>query len=232
MKKNKLTRAASFMLALFVAAGMLIVSTGPAEAKSSWEIYLASTMFSGQNDGVTVGSNGKEAKIKSVKSSNKKVIRVTKFKTDDGKTHYQIDAKKAGKAKLTVEYKIPGGKVKTLKKSIKVLPYPKHIKSLKINGKKIKAKGDRRYFYSDSDYQGDSARVKLAVKDGWKISGVYGGLAYRDRTKADKEIKNAKKLITSGKKLSFPEEYQGLYYIIEMKKDDKFISYYVSLWRK
>jgi len=201
MKKH-LSRVTSMLLAVFVAFSMVIGSTGAVFASSTWVVGPEEkTGFAGSTNVVYVYSSksGKSATVKSVKSSNKKVIKVSKYYYYDDKnkkhTGYELLYKKAGKAKITVKYKTPSGKVKTAKKTITVKPYPNPIKSLKVNGKKVSTKKNQ-YFY-DKKYKGTKAKIKVKLNKGWKIKSAYIDV-YNNKT--GKEIKGAKTKVKKGKK--------------------------------
>lgn len=237
MKRNRLQRLASLALSMFVALSMMAVSTGGAYAASTWECPIGhdGALYQDEYTGVWVynTNTGKSAKVTSVKSNNSKVAKVYKntYKDENGKKQvsFTVQGKKPGKAKLTVKFK-SGGKTKTIKKNISVKKYPNQIKSLKINGKKVKIKGDRKFYYSKSKYKKTSAKIKMQLQKGWKITHVYGNYSNYKNGKYGK-ISGVKKKITSGKKINFPKKWTDMYIYVEMKKGNDIISYDVSFWR-
>lgn len=228
MKKvTKRNRALSLLLSAAVAFSMMFAGSVETFA-ASWAIDISSKVFVGQVRNVSVSKSGKTGDISSVKSSSSSIIKVISHGSGSDKW-YEIEPLKTGKAKLTVKFRTDSGKSKTLKKTLTVKKYPKQIKSLKVNGKKIDT-GKNKYEYSKAGYTKTSAAIKMSVKDGWTIYSVTGTL-YDSKAKKSKDIKNVKKKITKGKEISFPKEYDNLNVYINMSKDDLFISYYVNLNR-
>lgn len=222
------SRFVSMFLAVLVALSMVIVDTGTASAKSSWDVFLNNYAFVGQREGVYAGNtNGDDATVTSVKSSNSKVIKVIKSKYD-GTTYYDLKYKKAGKAKVTVKFKTPSGKVIKKTKTIKVKKYPNHIKSITINGKSVSVK-KHKYEY-EKKFTGTKAAIKFKAQNGWKIS--YADISMYDQD-ADKDVtvKSAKTKVKKGKSISFPKEYDFMNIWVEMTKGDKYITYQMTLYR-
>ena len=229
---KKINRITSFMLAVFVAFSMIIASTASSYAVGDWHFYLdgEGTVFVGQFIGYGLWKDGsdQEATVKSINSSNPKVIKVRKY-TYEGRTYYDLIAKKPGTAKLTFKYRLPGGKNRTYKKKLKVLAYPNMIGSLKVNGKKVKISGEQRYYYF-TKYKKTSATINLKLRDGWEVEEVYANY-YKANTSKTQRIKGAEKLI-SGSKISFPKKWDGMNFSIQMKKGNERINYNVNIWRK
>ena len=234
MTKKYFSRITAMLLAVFVAFGMICFNTGEVNAKSSWYVALPDTMYVGMEGySVDVGkyneSTGETTwakKIISVKSSNKSVLKVKTEKWDNNK-YFNLKCKKAGKAKLTVKYKKPDGSTSTVKKTIKVKKYPNQIKSLKVNGKKVKV-SENKYQYFKSNNKKSSVKIKMALKKGWKISYV-SVRAYNSKTDKSKDIKVSKSAVKNGKAIKIPKSYTGLDINIGMEKGNDYISYYIGV---
>jgi hypothetical protein len=202
----------SVALAFMVAFSMIIASTGQAHAASKWEIYPDSGYIGQKNVAVSVGyydSDAEEfisAKVTKVKSNNTKYIKVNHV---SGGSWY-LDLKKTGKCKITVTYKTPKGNKYTKTKTVRIKKYPAPIKSLKINNKTVKvartSSKDTRYECTKSNYSGTHPKIKMTLKDGWKVDDVR---AYRGNTKTGKfkssKLKNS--TITKGKEIEFSKTY-------------------------
>ena len=207
-------------------------------AASNWEAGAGNdgTIWQGQYTGAWVYNKktGKDAKITSVKSSNSRVkVERNTWKDEDGKnqTSYSLLGKKPGKAKLTIKYKA-GSKTRTIKKTVNVKKYPNQIKSLKINGKTIKTKGDRRYFYNTNGrrYTKTSAKIQMKLKKGWRISFIEGNY-FNYKTGKDGRISNIRSKVTGGKTIKFPKKWTSMHIYVVMEKGNDTIDYNIDLWR-
>ena len=196
--------------------------------KGKWTLRVSDTLFVGQQKTLTVGNtkSGKTAKIISVKSSDKSILKVKKKKSGSD-SFYLVTPKKAGKAKLTVGYKV-SGKKKTIKKTITVKKYPNEIKKLVLNDKEIDV-SKHKYSYARK-CSGKKAKIEIKLKEGWEIYNVNAVLVNSDTDLRD-EVKDAKDLVKKGKEISFPKKYKNLNVNIYMSKDDKYISYFVNFHR-
>jgi putative transposon-encoded protein len=213
---------------------MGLKTTLPVSKKSvKWALRSGATRFVGDPNGwVNVYDKnsvfGVEGKVKSVKSSKSSVLKVQKVPVyyDNGKkaTQYYVDARKTGKAKLTIKFTDPKGKSHTLKKTITVKKYPNEIKSLKVNGKKVNVKKNKYFFTKKTS--STSVKVKMALKSGWKIKSVESW-KYKKSGNAT-NIKVTKKMVQNGSKISFPKKYKGLEVYVTMAKGSDTITYSVS----
>ncbi len=235
MERTIVRRISAAVIALLVAFSMLYISVGEVNAADTWEILGENVYYSGMSGyNVNVSSwndqtqEYKDGVVKSVKSSNPKVVKINKS-TWDGVAYYSMDFKKVGKAKITVKFKKPDGSTGTLSKTLKVKKYPNQIKSLKVNGKKVKtSKGSKRYEYYITGYKKTKANVKVALKKGWKVSAVYVH-AYSSKKDKTKDIKVKKSAVKKGSAIKFPKGYDYLNINIEMKKGNSYITYYVGM---
>ena len=230
---KKVTRAFSLMLAVFVAFGMICFGTGEASAASSWEMIVGDIQYAGNpipnSVEVTDWENNEFATVTSAKSSNSKVVKITKEKWD-GETHYSMYFKKVGKAKITVKYKTPAGKTGKITKTVKVLKYPDPIKSIKVNGKAIKV-SDNKFMYNLEKYKKTSAKIKITPASGWKITNVSATASNWSNGKT-KTIKVSKSTFTKGKSFSVPKGYDCVDINISLEKGDKYFDYYIGILRQ
>lgn len=224
MKKFNFKKILSLAMALVVAFGTLAVGSVTANAATNKYYYYPPTpAWTGTEYGVYVWSdNGDEGTVTKVTSSNTSVIKVVKEKWD-GKTYYFLKAKKAGTSYITVTYKKASGKKATIKKKVRAKKYPYEIKSLKVNGKKVKVSNNKFYYNTKVSKSKTKLNIKMALKSGWKIVSVYA-----DRSKTGKSFstfKVTKSALLNGKAIKFPTKYKYCYISVELKKGDDYISY-------
>ena len=232
--KKYLNKITSLMLILCLTIGVFAVSVGNAYAASKkWVLLIneerwvgdASNVVKVCDDNSWGNENGPTyATVTSVKSSNTAVLAAKKetlYYEDHTEKGYLLNSKKAGKATITVKYKTPAGKTGTLKKTITVKKYPKQIKSLKVNGKTVST--SKHKFFFDRQTSKKSVTIKMALKDGWKITDVYG---YR-YTKSGKEskVKVTKKMLKNGTSISFPKKYEKMSVCVYMENGKSSIYY-------
>ena len=235
MKKLTFKKIASLFLAFVVAIGTLAASSVSVTAKSSsWFIGISDTCWTETMYGFGVynaDNPDKEGKIKSVKSSNTKIFKVKKETYEyNGKKYTQgtLTPKKPGKAKLTVVFKTPSGKEQKLTQTITVKKYPYEINSLKVDGKTVKIK-DYKFYYGKKTSK-DTVKIKMALKDGWKIDSIY---ADRSKTgKTFKEFKVNKSALKNGTAIKFPKKYKYLWINVQLTNGKDYIHYSFDFYRK
>lgn len=232
MKKQIAKRAISLLTALALVLGTVFVMTGQVDAASKapakivsetlWagEVTFAKTDFESYN-------NYEKAKLVSIKSSDKKVIKVRKSKKGNKIYDQTIEAKKPGKCTVTLKYKLKG-KTYTLKGKYTVKKYPKPLKSISLNGNKISL-SKYKHEYSKDKYKKTTAKVKIQPAKGWKITYVYANL-YDGKNFDD--VKVTKNAITKGKNFKFSKKEKELYvYVLLENKKGQEIDYVVWLAR-
>ena len=226
----------SVMLAFVMAFGMVLADTAAVSAGSSWDLTISPTVYVGEPwAGLEVYNikTDKSATVISLTSSAPKVIKIRKNKGEgeNGEVVYDFEAvpKKAGKAKLTGKFRMSNGKTGSFSKTVVVKKYPGQIKSLKVNGKSIDLKKNKYNYYLEG-FTGNNVTIKMNLKKGWKITSAEGSLDNFDTGKS-KQIKNAKKLLKSGKTISFPQSYNSFWISITMEKGDDMLSYGIQLRR-
>lgn len=173
------------MMAVLVAFSMLFAFTttanaasGPVKAVQYDTIYVGSTSWGGlgfepakSEDWDRFDKIMDNCKLISVTSSKPKVLKAVK--DGSGMYYHYLEPKKLGKAKITIKYKYKG-KTYTTSKTVKVKKYPKAIKSLTVNGKKVDlSKKALRFDYDVEKYKKTSATIKIKASSGWKIDSAY-----------------------------------------------------------
>ena len=158
-----------------------------------------------------------------VKSSNSSVLKVK------NKRWLCVIPKKAGKAKITLEYELDGKSYST-STTFTVKKYPNPIKSLKINGKSIKLKDSDRLgytFYLPDDGLKSSIIINMKPASGWSISKIR---AY-SYSPVDDDVKEAKFTVKNNKKFTLKAELNAkVTYTLKHKKGQTF-NYGIHFWR-
>jgi hypothetical protein len=210
---------------------MIIVSADYANAADTgWTLRMSNPLYIGKPGTVEVynrNDSKKKATIFGVTSSNP----VVAYVYYDVKTNkFRIQTGKVGKTTITVNYAPSGGRPSTFTQVLVVKKYPNHIRSLKVNGKKVKIKGSKRYAYTAKVKNRTKINVRMALKNGWTIDKVTGYCYKKNDTKGVK-ISGAKKKVKKGKTIKFPKKYYRMSLVIMMKKGKNNISYTINLYR-
>ncbi len=131
-----------------------------------------------------------KAKVKKVKSNNKKVLTV---EYEPGTNYIKYTPKKEGTAVISCVVK-QNGKTYKLKKTIKVLKADP-FKSITVNGKQVYQKRSNViYYYS----MAKKAEVSFQLKDGWTLKRMYYN--YHDKKMSKNyKMKNGEKITIKGK---------------------------------
>lgn len=127
------------------------------------------------------------ARLVSVRSSEPKVLKVTKTSSDplDGITWTPL---KPGTSKVSVTYKDKEGKKTTISANYTVKKMPSPFSKLKVNGKKVKT-SEYKNVYSFDKYTKTSATITFKVKSGWTVTRKNFEVFGKDRVK----LKSGKK---------------------------------------
>ena len=216
--KNRLMRALA--LAMLLA---LVVSAVPAmaEAKGKTRSIISETLYAGTGDYWMTIKNWTwdETNVK-ITSSNSKVIKVP------DKRFPCLEPKKAGKAKITVKFKLKGKQYK-ISKTFTVKKYPKAIQSLTINGQKIPLKDWARlnYWYEGEMDQLVTVTINVNAAKDWKISKIKGYEVGMDAADGRKAI-----TVKNNKQLTFGADYMGeVIYTLKNKKTGKTFKYTICV---
>ncbi|RAP43459.1 MAG: hypothetical protein BZ136_09625 [Methanosphaera sp. rholeuAM74] len=232
MKNKQFRKKLSLLIALMMALSMFCISftfvcaeSGIEEARikeTSDYINIPGVMWKGESRHISVSSSsGKMAEITKIQSSDTSVVK--KVKGIDS-----LKALKKGKVFITVNYKFSKKETGTRTVPVQVKAYPNNIKSLTVNGKSVTIK-KHKFSYTDGKYKKTSLKIKMALKDGWKISDVWGFISRKGKSN---QIKISKATIQKGGKISFPKKYTSMYITVVMKnnKGEQFI-YDFNLYR-
>lgn len=130
------------------------------------------------NTGIFIENSVQNKKIRQLKSSNPKVLKV-KTQFDNG---IQLLPKKPGKSRVTFQY---AGKKFSTKVTIK--NYANPCKSFKVGKKDYAKKFDKTFEYGKKGYEKGKAKVSITPKKGWKIISMYAG---QGETNGAIQIKN------------------------------------------
>lgn len=215
--KKRFLRVLALALMLALAAGAL---SALAEAKKAK--IITEKLYSNTGDYcIQLDNWTDDEEIVSVKSSNSKVIRVPR------KESKWVEVKSAGKAKITIKYKL-NGKTYTTSATFTVEKYPAPIKSLAVNGKSIKLTGEEKVRYN-CEYVLDkkvSITINLKTKNGWKISSIK---AYTFDAWSDKGNKKTI-IVRNNKKFTVPGDKEA-YVTYVLKKNKATFRYTIGIMR-
>ncbi|MBR0399583.1 MAG: hypothetical protein IJH95_02040 [Mogibacterium sp.] len=235
MDKSIFKRSFSLMIAVLMTLGVFCLSLTFADAESGIEeagvqgttetIDIPSVMWKGDSQHISVYSiNGKDvnyAKITKVTSSDTAVVKKVK------KIDY-LKAVNTGEAWVTVNYKY--SKTETGSRTVKVTvkKYPKQIKSLTFNGKKVDV-SKKKYSYTVNKFSKTSLKIKMKLKEGWVISDAWG---FGSAKGGSRQLNVTKAKIAKGGKISFPKKYKSANLRVTMKnKEGNEIHYDFYLYR-
>ena len=211
------------ILSLILVLATLLCVAAPALAAQKVSI-APKTLWAGceYTFGIDFNNMPENAKLVSVKSSNSKVLKATKY----GSAIYDTDLTplKVGKAKVTVTYKI-GSKKDTVSATYTVKKYPNPLKRVTVDGKALDIKNNK-YYYDFNKFKGTKPLVKLTLAKGWKIAWTWGFTQKKGDDSTFKEF-NPK----NGKAFNLPKGYEGcVFYTLKNTKGDE-IQYGVRFWR-
>lgn len=227
MEKKIFKRISAGLIALVVAFSMLYISVSYVNAASGVYTGLSDVMWVGEKAdfGAREKPDSKHEVIK-VSSSDPTVLKVNYNKGDEDAV---AKAKKAGKATLTVVYRIDDQPPTTLTQKIKVKKYPNEIRKMTINGKAVKISNHK--FHVSKKCTTTTPEVKIKLKKGWKIKSV-DAQANDYKNPKIKKIKITKSMLTKGKSFSFPKRYGQMFInIVMINQKGEAIKYSIDLHR-
>ncbi len=194
--KKVLSRIATLTLAVFVAFGLIIA---PATASVHADMFEGSyvkyakkiTLYANPKSDsyytIKMGKRLKGADSVKVKTSKKKVLAPEYY---EGDTDLLVNAKKAGKAKLTITVK-KGGKTETYKINVTVEKGKNPFKSFKIGKKNLTSEFKNSAFCNYKVKSSSKQKISIKLQSGMKIKKMlfhyYDPKADSD---ANKTIKN------------------------------------------
>lgn len=179
--KKKMKKIASILLGVVLVISSCMIPSKEAEAAMSNEVsYSKNITVSAQGKygafyWLYMGKKVEGAKMVTLKSSNKKVVKVAE-KENVGKW-INFNARKPGTAKLTITVK-KGNKIKKYTTKIKVVKYKNPVKVMKIGRKNVASKFKKQV--SNASYRTKATKAKLSIKpvSGWKLKEIRGYSAY------------------------------------------------------
>ena len=216
------------LLSVVLTIAMLIIVTGPsanADAATVKPSIVAETLWVGTKYQYSVMYKNvpDEAKLVSIKSSKPTILKVSKT----GKTVYDTKLKpiKAGKAKVTVKYKI-GNKTYTVAKTYTVKKKPSVIKSITLNGKKIKT-NESTLITNVAKYKGNKTKINLKLNANWKVAETFAYMQNPNKIDSYKEFK-----VKNNKSFILKSGYNGaVFFTLKNTKTKETIQYGVRLYR-
>lgn len=168
-----------------------------------------------------------EMKVTAVTTSNKDILSVEEEDYDGVKDFYVVPVS-AGTADVYISFDGKYGSG-SLTKEVTVKPYPNQIKSLKVNGKKVNT--DKNRYYYEKKYKGTKAKVKVALKSGWKITDAWCYM-YKKDWKGEKRVNVTAKKLKNGSAIKFPKKYKHLNMGFTMENEaGEFIHYSMYIYR-
>lgn len=195
----------------------------PGTAFAAKKVALESTAWLNYTGWLEVDNLPKNAKLVSAKSSNNKVLKVNGVT----KGIVMVDLKKAGKAKVTVTYKV-GSKNKNIAQTVEVKKYLNPVKKVSVNGRYIKIdKGAPDTVSTELLGAKGKVTIKVTLQSGWSIvkNSSYIEVEHYaldkdgDTGKARTEKKRFKNGMTVSKETEEDEIYVEL--ILKNKKNQK-----------
>lgn len=236
MRKFNFRKILSLALAAFVAFGTFAVgAVGVNAATEDWYIDIDDSIWAGTSYWIGVydrNSNDPATSfgtVTSATSSNNGVFKISKDTYDNG-VSFNVEPVAKGTATLTVNFTTPSGEAKTVSKNIVVKKYPKQIKSLKVNGKKVSTSKNKFFYSKKLSKSKTSAKIKMALKKGWKITKVEA--TYFTKKGTPKDFKVSKSAIKKGKAIKFGKKYKEMNIYVQMKKGSNTIWYSFWFFRK
>lgn len=229
MKKFNFRKILSLALAAFVAFGTFAAGAVSVNAADDgWYIGISDTIWTGEEIYFGVyDANENMGDITSIASSNNGVLSAQKEVYDDF-TYYYVKGVTAGTATLTVNFNTSSG-AQSLSQNILVKKYPKQIKSLKVNGKKVNTNKNKFFYAKKVSKKKTKVNIKMALKKGWKITNVSA--TRWTKNGEPKNFKVSKSAIKKGKAIKFSKKYTGMYINVEMKKGSDIINYEFNFYR-
>lgn len=202
-------RIMSLIMAIMLALTMI-----PAMAAAQASI-VKETLYTGMGEYyIKINNWTYEEEIISVTSSDSSVIEVRE------KRYRGVQVKGVGQAKIKIKYKL-NGNTRTISANFTVKEYPKPIKSVTINGKKVNLRKDTlvRYRYDLPDLDKKSSiKINMKPASGWTVNGIK---AYYYNV--EKESKHYNLTVKNNKTFTIKKRCEAVVtYTLKNKKGTKF----------
>lgn len=165
--------------------------------------------------------------ITKVVSSNSSVLKVKKLDSDKSVWSYNVYPIKAGKAKLSVTYKLKG-KTKTISKTFTVKAFTDGVESITLNGENLPIPTSTKGLTELNMYEfkGTSVTLDVATANGWAIESVNGYMSKKSGS-GSKDFN-----VTLGKPFAMSKNYEGTIDIYLFKEStDEYFFYRINLNR-
>ena len=204
------------MLALLMAL-VLTVGAVPATAAAQKASIITEKLYSYSGVYLIELKNWTyDEEIISVKSSNSKVLKVI------DKKYFRVEVKAAGKAKITIRYKL-NDVAYTTAATFTVVKYPSPIKSLRVDGKAVSLKGNARvaydYWPEGVEEEKVSVTINLTPASGWTISRIK---AYQYNAYKNSDVHYAL-TVRNNRRFTVKRNYEAVVtYVLKNKKGDTF----------
>ena len=210
--KNRFATLLALLMALVLAAGAV-----PATAAAKKASIITEKLYSYSGRYFIELKNWTyDEEIISVTSSNSKVIKVPD-------KHYRwVKVRAAGKAKITIKYKL-NDVTYTTSATFTVVKYPSPIKSLRVDGRAIPLKGNNKVYF---DYWPEgveeekvSVTINLIPASGWRISRIK---AYQYNAYEDSDVHYAM-TVKNNRRFTVKQSYEAVVtYVLKNTKGEKF----------
>ncbi len=209
--KKRFATVLVLLMALVLAVGAVPATAAAKKASIITEkLYSYSGMYLIQLKNWTY-----DEEIISVKSNNSKVLKVI------DKQFWRVEVKAAGKAKITIRYKLNDVDY-TTSATFTVVKYPSPIKRLSVDGKAVSLKGNDRVAY---DYwpEVDEAKVNVTINmipaSGWTISRIK---AYQYNAYKNSNVHYAL-TVKNNRRFTVKRNYEAVVtYVLKNKSGDTF----------
>ena len=234
--------AFSLMMAIGVAAPSQALAAGGGEelTAGSMQTTAAKVMFA---DGLELwAGNSRDVELyryvdytgdtqptfTKVVSSDPSVLKVKKLDSEKTIWSYSVYPMKAGKAKLSVTYKL-NGTTKTISKTFTVEAFSDGVKSITLNGEQMPIPTSTRGMTELNlyEFKGTSVTLDVATANGWVVESVYGYVT--------KIAGSSSKYfdVTLGKPFAMKNGYEGDVDINLYKEStDEYFTYRINFYRE
>lgn len=174
-------------------------------AENEYNDIIPDYLWVGQVEPIYVMDISPYADIVSLESSNPDVIKIGGWKY--AFTDHALYAKKPGNSIITLVYDTESG-TDTMTKEVRVKKYPKPIKSLKVNVKKLNVSKPK-FEYIKNGFKGTKVNVKVTPKKGWKIVDAYY-FRYIESYDFESVSKGVKNKIKKGSDIKLAKKYSRI----------------------
>lgn len=233
--KKVILKSSFVLLVCIVVTGMFFLNANnvSAASKNKWTIKMDRVYWLGATEGDKFEGMIPKNGISNGKQYGKVVhisgIDILLFVWGmDGEYYYSPaykDQAQPGKYKVKVSWKDKAGKKLSRTETLRIKNYPNEIKSLKIDGKKVKIKEGNRFHHKIDEITNNEISIQMKLKKGWKIKKIFN-FAMCDNGFED--FKLTRKMLAKGGKIKLPENCSFFLIKIDMEKDGNRIPYEIE----